>query len=336
MDAPMVTVVIPVYKTEKWLHRCISSVAAQHWRNLEILLIDDGSPDGCPQICDSWAARDSRIRVIHKENEGLGMARNTGMAAARGEYLCFVDSDDCLEECAIGDALALSRKEQADIVLYGMTCIAPSGKVTTRRVPRTEKTVYSGREVQTVLLPKLIAGEGGLTMSACCCLISGSLIRRAGWQFPSEREIISEDVYALLGLYRYVDKAAVLPSAPYCYYENDQSLTHSYREERFAQVRHFYRESLALCRACGYGPEVMQQCAAPFLSFSLAAMKQETARSGACPRLKAMLADETLRQALREYAPQNQGWKKQLFWRCIRSRRYGLGQLLLLAQNRIQ
>ena len=94
MDAPLISVIVPVYKVEKYLDRCVQSIADQTYRNLEIILVDDGSPDNCPALCDAWAEKDSRIRVIHKENGGLSDARNAGMAIATGEYIGFVDSDD--------------------------------------------------------------------------------------------------------------------------------------------------------------------------------------------------------------------------------------------------
>lgn len=91
---PLISVIVPVYKVEKYLCRCVDSLLIQSYGNLEILLVDDGSPDGCPAICDAYAARDSRVRVIHQENRGLSGARNSGIDVARGEYLAFVDSDD--------------------------------------------------------------------------------------------------------------------------------------------------------------------------------------------------------------------------------------------------
>lgn len=89
-----VSVIIPVYKVESYLDRCVNSVVNQSYRNLEIILVDDGSPDKCPQMCDDWAKRDSRIKVIHKQNGGLSDARNAGIDAATGEYVAFLDSDD--------------------------------------------------------------------------------------------------------------------------------------------------------------------------------------------------------------------------------------------------
>ncbi len=96
MEQPLISVIVPVYKVEAYLDKCISSITEQTYRNLEILLVDDGSPDRSGEICDAWAAKDSRIRVIHQKNAGGGAARNTGMDAATGQFVGFVDSDDYL------------------------------------------------------------------------------------------------------------------------------------------------------------------------------------------------------------------------------------------------
>lgn len=94
----MISVIVPVYKVEDYLERCITSIVNQTYKNLEIILIDDGSPDHCGEICDEWSRKDDRIKVIHKENGGLSDARNAGMKIATGEYIAFVDSDDWIDE----------------------------------------------------------------------------------------------------------------------------------------------------------------------------------------------------------------------------------------------
>ena len=91
------SIIIPVYNAEKTLDRCVESILVQEFRDYEIILVDDGSPDGCPEICDRWAEKDGRIRVIHKENGGPGDARNAGIDAATGEWLSFIDCDDAIE-----------------------------------------------------------------------------------------------------------------------------------------------------------------------------------------------------------------------------------------------
>lgn len=97
MTEPLLSVIVPVYKVERYLAKCVQSIVQQTYQNLEIILVDDGSPDGCPALCDAWALKDSRIKVIHKENGGLSDARNAGLDIATGEYIGFVDSDDWLE-----------------------------------------------------------------------------------------------------------------------------------------------------------------------------------------------------------------------------------------------
>jgi len=97
----LISVIVPVYKVEAYLDRCVQSIVDQTYTNLEIILVDDGSPDRCPQMCDEWAKRDRRIRVIHKENGGLSDARNAGMEVVAGEYIAFVDSDDWLAKAFI-------------------------------------------------------------------------------------------------------------------------------------------------------------------------------------------------------------------------------------------
>jgi glycosyltransferase involved in cell wall biosynthesis len=115
-DNRKVSVVIPVYRVEEYLPVCLESVCAQTHRNLQIILVDDGSPDGCGEICDRYAGQDSRIQVIHKENGGLSDARNAGIREACGDYLLFVDSDDRIAPDYVERLLALAKQYQADIV----------------------------------------------------------------------------------------------------------------------------------------------------------------------------------------------------------------------------
>ena len=94
MDQSLISVIVPIYKVQDYLDECVESIINQTYSNIEIILVDDGSPDECPNMCDAWAKKDSRIRVVHKKNGGLSSARNAGIDVANGEYICFVDSDD--------------------------------------------------------------------------------------------------------------------------------------------------------------------------------------------------------------------------------------------------
>ena len=112
---PLISVIIPIYNVEPYLRRCLDSVVGQTYRNLEIICVDDGSPDGCGVICEEYAAKDDRIRVIHKENGGLSSARNAGIDIARGKYISFIDSDDSVAPDMIEYLYCLLKKYEADI-----------------------------------------------------------------------------------------------------------------------------------------------------------------------------------------------------------------------------
>lgn len=120
---PAISVIIPVYKVEPYLDACVASVAGQTFSDLEILLVDDGSPDRCPELCDAWARKDLRVRVIHRQNGGLSAARNTGIEAATGQFLAFVDADDLLEPDALCRAWEAQQKHNADLVIFNLVYV---------------------------------------------------------------------------------------------------------------------------------------------------------------------------------------------------------------------
>lgn len=123
MDAPLISVIVPVYKVEAYLDRCVQSIVDQTYRNLEIILVDDGSPDNCGAMCDAWAEKDSRIKVIHKENGGGARARNIGLEYASGQYIGFVDSDDFIAPEMYQYLYQLHRKTQCDIAECGYSIV---------------------------------------------------------------------------------------------------------------------------------------------------------------------------------------------------------------------
>ena len=126
--APLVSVIVPVYKTEKFIHRCIDSVLNQTYSNWEMILVDDGSPDACGQICDSYAEKDGRIHVIHQENQGLSAARNAGIKICKGEWIYFLDSDDFIVEDALEKMIFFSKSGTYDIIMEARIAGLPDGK----------------------------------------------------------------------------------------------------------------------------------------------------------------------------------------------------------------
>ena len=159
----LISVIVPVYKVEPYLDRCVESIVNQTYKNLEIILVDDGSPDNCGAMCDAWAAKDSRIRVIHKENGGLSDARNAGMAVATGEYLAFVDSDDWLDITYVEHLYLLAQKYNAQIVACDVQIVfdetslnaTGSGSIVAYTPEEALKALIEGRTFRAVAWNKL-------------------------------------------------------------------------------------------------------------------------------------------------------------------------------------
>lgn len=276
----LVSVVVPIYNVEQYLERCINSIVSQTYSDLEILLIDDGSPDNCPQMCDEWANRDSRIKVVHKKNAGLGMARNTGIDHSTGEYICFVDSDDYIDCDTVQSAISVLLKNNTECVVYGYKRVNASGECISDYIPNTEQTIYRGHQIVDAFLPDLIAYNpktgvhSQLQMSSCMMLIATNVIHRANWRFVSERCIISEDYYSLLDLYKNIHSVSVIKKSFYYYCENTYSLTQKFDENRIGRIIDWYQKSIDLCEKHQYSEVVVERLGIQFLSNMIAALKQ--------------------------------------------------------------
>ena len=125
---PLLSIIVPVYKAEKHLDRCVESILSQTYGNIELVLVDDGSPDACPAMCDAWAEKDGRIKVIHKPNGGLSSARNAGLVKASGEYVFFLDSDDTISANCIELLADAVRHDNSDICIANVARIDENGK----------------------------------------------------------------------------------------------------------------------------------------------------------------------------------------------------------------
>jgi glycosyltransferase involved in cell wall biosynthesis len=141
---PKISIIVPVYKVEKYLHRCIDSILAQTFINFECILIDDGSPDNCPAICDEYAEKDNRVIVIHQENKGVSAARNAGLDIARGEWIGFVDSDDWCDTGMFEFLLDNAEKHQADVSICGHRSIYQGSNV--NNIPEHIELIMNGSE----------------------------------------------------------------------------------------------------------------------------------------------------------------------------------------------
>lgn len=215
----LVSVIIPVYKVEEYLDRCVESVVSQTYKNLEIILVDDGSPDACPEICDRWRERDSRVKVIHKKNEGVGMARNTGLDIARGDYIYFLDSDDYLPDAAIGILIKRMIQDNSDLALGRFSVVFEDGHHGGVFYPWMSNAVLSRDSAF-----RTIGSEDRMMPTFSC----GKLYRKNifdGIRFNTLK--IGEDLYILPHVIGACNTISVTSEVVYCYYQRSTSVMHS-------------------------------------------------------------------------------------------------------------
>lgn len=209
MGNDLISIIVPVYKVEKYLKRCIDSVLSQSYSNWEMILVDDGSPDKCPQICDTYASKDHRIKVIHKENGGLSSARNAGLDVITGSYVTFLDSDDYLHSDALNDIYQVAISEQADIVQFsfirGCSDVFPSIKKMTSYHTFDNHSIFYSSFQKIILWGKLY-----------------KTLLWDGIRMPVGK--INEDDATTWKLYYRSSRTVCLDTAYYYYYENPNSI----------------------------------------------------------------------------------------------------------------
>lgn len=215
-EQSLISVIVPVYNVERSLDRCVRSITEQTYRHLEIILVDDGSPDECPRMCDEWAGQDDRIRVVHKPNGGLSDARNAGLNVMHGDFVAFVDSDDYVEPDYV-DSLYVGIAD-ADMSVCSIICEDSAGKLRKGSEPITEKrsAVSSEEYLRHALLDwRLVV--------ACNKLYAASIWNQL--RFPVGR--VHEDEYVLHQVVSRCKNINVLPDGLYHYVSTDNSITHS-------------------------------------------------------------------------------------------------------------
>lgn len=211
---PLISIIIPVYKVEKYIRRCIDSVIAQTYHDWELILVDDGSPDRSGVICDEYAAKDSRISVYHKENGGVSSARNLGLDKAKGEWVTFVDSDDTILPDCLNICVETIKRNNLDMLQYSFELVNPEGK------PVGERTVRSG-----VLSFDEYVSNGSVAFSACSTFFKRESIIRNKLYF-SENLKYAEDLQFTLRYMSFCNRIMSIDKLLYKYYMNPQSATH--------------------------------------------------------------------------------------------------------------
>lgn len=211
----LISIIVPVYNVEKYLHRCVDSILSQTYTNIEIILVDDGSPDNCPAICDEYAAKDSRVKVIHKANGGVSSARNAGLQLFSGEYLTFVDSDDFVGEKYVENMLD-NISDDIGIVISSFNYVSQDLKLI-KKVSGTEndKTIFIDDSFDF--------SQKTINRGICCKLYRKEVIE--GLVFSDE---LSYGEDALFNAKAFCNSNAVkyITDCSYHYVKYDESLSH--------------------------------------------------------------------------------------------------------------
>lgn len=240
----LVTIIVPVYNVEKYIYECVDSLIKQTYKNIEIILIDDGSKDKSGAICDNYAASDARIKVIHKQNEGLGFARNTGLKVAQGKFVTFIDSDDKADADLVENLVNGIYEANGDTCIGGFKRISENGVV--GFVERYDKAVFEGKNVYNNLFARMLGSapdkHDAVRMSVWNVMYSMDIIRKHSIEFPSERVFISEDIIWDSEYYKYAQKAIVIDSTAYNYRITPGSLTQKYKPDMLEKICALYNE----------------------------------------------------------------------------------------------
>lgn len=233
MSNELISIIVPVYKAEKYLDRCVESIVSQTYTNLEIILIDDGSPDNCPKMCDKWAKKDSRIKVIHKENGGAASARNAGLEAVTGDYIGFVDSDDYIDENMFSDLISSVCTNNSDIAICNTNDLDSNGNIALRSLNINDVIVD---KYSLITLKK--GGFFGAVLWNC-------LFKKELWdniRFPEYRK--HEDVAVLPYVYYKANKISFVDKALYYYSFVDDSIMNSGFSEKDLVLIEIYDKKL--------------------------------------------------------------------------------------------
>ncbi len=228
---PAISIVVPVYKVEQYLERCVESLRSQTIQDIEIILVDDGSPDRCPEMCDALALEDARIRVVHKENGGLSSARNAGLRIASGTYVGFVDSDDTVSPNMYEKMLRIIETEHVDFVMSDYIRIPSEGEPYLKTLNIREGR-YDKEDLCHEIFPNLIMGENidyGPLLSVWHCLYRTEFLRSNSFYFDEEVRWSEDNIFSAIVGYHAKSFFYMKGEGLYHYYQNPGTITTAYR-----------------------------------------------------------------------------------------------------------
>lgn len=332
-----ISVIIPVYNVEKYLEACVQSVLTQEYKETEVILVDDGSTDNSGAICDRLQKENPEIIVIHKQNAGLGLARNTGLEAATGEFVTFLDSDDILYPTELLDLYNAMIKNNVDYCKGGFKRIKDDG--TLIGLFKYEDEIFAGEDARLSLLPRLIGSSpkkhDSIGMSVWGSLYKNHIIQENNLRFPSERELMSEDIVFNIDYFQYANGGCVISSTEYGYrYRQDasSSLTIAYRSDRFASTMKLFEYLHNKMTQLGYGEDTLLRVDRNLFVNLVGCISQEgmnvVPKEEALKHIKDICQNRELNEVIGKYPINELGFKQRAFLFLIRKKQSKMLYLL--------
>lgn len=320
MNRPFFSLILPIYNVEKYLGRCIESILEQNFDDYEMILVDDGATDTCPQICDEYEQKYEKISVVHKVNGGLSSARNAGFEKARGEYIFWIDSDDWLEPDSLLFLLEEIKKyNYPDIVKFDHIK-RPGGE---NGIADLKEGIVKKEQIRKELIPKCLLHTGSVNFSIWSHVYKREYILKNELTFVSEREIGSEDYLYNFEAYMCANEIVVLHKSIYNYDFREGSLTNRYRDKLILQYQNLQeqmieaakrKECFSLYREV-LAESYIKRCFNVCMRNECVTNQNHTILEG-LRKSKKMIAHPLFRQALKDssYIPKNKSEKvKRIF-----------------------
>ncbi|MBR2043690.1 MAG: glycosyltransferase family 2 protein [Clostridia bacterium] len=319
----MYSIIVPIYKVEKYLPRCIESVLAQTYKDFELILVDDGSPDGCSSICEQYKKRDSRIKTIHKENGGLVSARKAGLEIASGDYICFVDGDDFISCDMLENYENTLNSNKVDVICTGYSRYFNEDKIVS--MPQKIKNgFYNKNDLQTQIYHRMLSVKPFYNFyifpSVCSKCFRKQIADLVYRDIPNNISL-GEDVAATYAILLKANSISVIDYCGYMYRQNPDSMTHTYDKNLHEKIRNLivYLKNIEASTDWAVGNQINE-----YIIFLLFLAKdnefwynQDGSYHDKKMHMKKYLNDPLFKKALKNV--KIEGWKNKFILYCFKT-----------------
>lgn len=331
---PKVSIIVPVYKTKETLEKCVNSLLEQTLQEIEIILVDDGSPDESGEMCDSFS-KDPRVHVVHKENGGLSSARNAGLKIASGDYIGFVDSDDYVHPEMFYKLYDRIEKDKSEICICTHFTVDAVGNIEEHHFQNIPKVLNRSEILKMLILP-MIGIVPRTNEKAIEGFVWRNLYRKeiiSDYEFKSEREYFAEDVISALELYKECKQISVLDECLYYYKYNGESLSNTFRPQVYKLLNNLFEweeEYLKKERLFDQEKQRLFSTGVKFLIFSIHNIKKgRLGNQQEREEIKKALKQNMIKKSVKNIDITRYGWKmKFLILLCRKSCVLLLGKIL--------